>query len=315
MALDVAKEELKQNLLEIQSFNDEQINFYRDYESTYYHQILDVVNFIRNHEMEVLIDCFYDLKDYIKDFKNLFLGLVHYEEYNLTSQRKSNFFSTIAKLKQIVDQYQKEFSNTESILKTYIEKIETIEGRIQEKESYLEEKNKEVLQIKENAENAEKAFKENHKLHEARKYWANKSKAHGWKAIVSFITFILILIGIGYITWDRIEQSKFEDRTKAPTKIFIDQNSSQLKINPEILEYQKILEKHELLRYIQYLFLLSLVIWISRLLLKITFSNLHLKEEAHEKETMILTYLALINEGAGLQGDDRKLILEAIFRT
>ena len=41
---------------------------------------------------------------------------------------------------------------------------------------------------------------------------------------------------------------------------------------------------------------------------------MHLKEEAHEKETMILTYLALINEGAGLENEDRKLILEAIFR-
>ncbi|MCH9739766.1 MAG: hypothetical protein K0U38_02855, partial [Epsilonproteobacteria bacterium] len=60
--------------------------------------------------------------------------------------------------------------------------------------------------------------------------------------------------------------------------------------------------------------LLSLLIWISRILLKMAFSNLHLKEEAHEKETMILTYLALINEGGGLQKDDRRLILDAIFR-
>ena len=66
--------------------------------------------------------------------------------------------------------------------------------------------------------------------------------------------------------------------------------------------------------YAVYFFLISILIWISRIILKIALSNLHLSEEAREKKTMILTYLALIKEGAGLEEKDRKLILEAIFR-
>ena len=66
--------------------------------------------------------------------------------------------------------------------------------------------------------------------------------------------------------------------------------------------------------YALYFFLISILIWVSRIILKIALSNLHLSEEAREKKTMILTYLALITEGAGLKDDDRKLVLEAIFR-
>jgi len=96
--------------------------------------------------------------------------------------------------------------------------------------------------------------------------------------------------------------------------MYIDKNVTNLIKHPEFQRYEEKLEKHQIIRYIQYIFLLSLIIWLLRILLKVTFSNLHLQEEAHEKETMILTYLALINEGAGLNEDDRKLILEAIFR-
>ncbi len=55
-------------------------------------------------------------------------------------------------------------------------------------------------------------------------------------------------------------------------------------------------------------------IWLTRLFSKIFVSNLHLRTDAGERVTMILTYLALLREEKGLEHEDRKLILQALFR-
>lgn len=122
------------------------------------------------------------------------------------------------------------------------------------------------------------------KLHAAKQYWEDKKNTHKdsiWKFILAFLISIAGVIAID--TW---LYNHFEISTDS--------------IN--IFHFGLII------------FTTSIGIWISRILLKILLSNLHLSEEANEKETMILTYLALIKEGAGLEENDRKIILDAIFR-
>ena len=55
-------------------------------------------------------------------------------------------------------------------------------------------------------------------------------------------------------------------------------------------------------------------IWITRLFGKIFVANLHLRTDAQERETMILTYLAMLREGDVLKSDERELILQVVFR-
>lgn len=55
-------------------------------------------------------------------------------------------------------------------------------------------------------------------------------------------------------------------------------------------------------------------IWLTRLFGKIFVANLHLRTDAQERETMILTYLAMLREGDVLKSDERELILQVVFR-
>ncbi|MFI4897974.1 MAG: DUF6161 domain-containing protein [Phycisphaerales bacterium JB059] len=54
-------------------------------------------------------------------------------------------------------------------------------------------------------------------------------------------------------------------------------------------------------------------LWLIRFVAKNLYSSLHLAIDAAERRTMIRTYLALEKDG-GLQPEDRKLILEPLFR-
>jgi len=55
-------------------------------------------------------------------------------------------------------------------------------------------------------------------------------------------------------------------------------------------------------------------IWIIRLIVRVLLSHIHLQRDASERSTMLLTYLALLREGEGLKEDDKKLILQSLFR-
>jgi uncharacterized membrane protein YhdT len=55
-------------------------------------------------------------------------------------------------------------------------------------------------------------------------------------------------------------------------------------------------------------------IWAIRILVRLLLSNLHLKSEAEERRTMLLTYLALLREGQGPTEQQRELLLHILFR-
>lgn len=56
-------------------------------------------------------------------------------------------------------------------------------------------------------------------------------------------------------------------------------------------------------------------VWIVRIFVRLFFSHLHLATDAAERRTMILTYLAMAREGAEVKPEDKKLILQHIFRS
>jgi hypothetical protein len=55
-------------------------------------------------------------------------------------------------------------------------------------------------------------------------------------------------------------------------------------------------------------------IWLVRVFVRLFFSNIHLATDAAERRMMILTYLSMSREGAQFAADDKKLIIQHIFR-
>ena len=58
---------------------------------------------------------------------------------------------------------------------------------------------------------------------------------------------------------------------------------------------------------------MGLILWVGRLLTRIYLSEQHLRHDAHEREVMTTTYLALTAEEAASDAD-RQIILNALFR-
>jgi hypothetical protein len=58
----------------------------------------------------------------------------------------------------------------------------------------------------------------------------------------------------------------------------------------------------------------TVVVWAIRVFVRLLMSNLHLHDDAEERRTMLLTYLALLREAKLPEGDVRQLILQALFR-
>lgn len=56
-------------------------------------------------------------------------------------------------------------------------------------------------------------------------------------------------------------------------------------------------------------------VWFVRILVRMFFSHHHLATDAAERRMMILTYLAMSREGAQFANDDKKLIVQHLFRS
>lgn len=59
---------------------------------------------------------------------------------------------------------------------------------------------------------------------------------------------------------------------------------------------------------------ISALIWFIRILAKIMLSNIHLQADARERKVMIQTYLALLRRENAITENDRKAILQTLFR-
>lgn len=63
-----------------------------------------------------------------------------------------------------------------------------------------------------------------------------------------------------------------------------------------------------------FIFSISIIIWIERVFVRLTLSQLHLETDAGERVVMAKTYIAMLREGQAPKDDDRKLILASLFR-
>jgi len=59
---------------------------------------------------------------------------------------------------------------------------------------------------------------------------------------------------------------------------------------------------------------LTFAIWITRILVRLLLSQVHLHTDAGERVVMAKTYISLLREGQGPKDEDRQLILQTLFR-
>lgn len=203
---------------------------------------------------------------------------------NLSDLEKTKYLSE----EQLKSWYKHNYQIKELSSEEINTKMNDIENTLEDISNIIEE----ARSVKDTYQSAKDSYEEDLKLHATRKYWQRKRSTHRKQLKTLSISFLISLIitiltvTIGFFYFDPITET-------------IVNNKKQIIIN-----YNKM----GLLLLIS-----SIGIWISRLLLKVLLSNLHLQEEAREKETMIISYLALMKEG-GLDKDDRVVILDAIFR-
>jgi len=57
-----------------------------------------------------------------------------------------------------------------------------------------------------------------------------------------------------------------------------------------------------------------IILWGGKLIVRSLLSHLHLKEDAHEREFLIKTYLAMISDNASKFDDSTDMILKSIFK-
>jgi len=248
----------------------------------------------------------------MNDFKDLFLELYGNKDYNKKSAKKINFYKTINTLRDFIITFNESIYsieiNTAKELKKLQEELEYLKSK--SKENYNEYKNsldkslKDISNAKNSFFDAKRALEEENKLSSTKLYWQEKKKKH--YDISKVLSFIFICLTIFLLIFVR-------HNIKIVDNMLIDDTNITIPIKDKI-QTAKISIKYVVLHSIQSLLIISIMVWILKIILKIIFSNLHLKEEAYEKETMISTYLALIKDGGGLNDTDRGLILEIIFR-
>lgn len=147
---------------------------------------------------------------------------------------------------------------------------------------------------------SEKFYESELAFKKAVSYWTNKAKGHKTNSIIfgvaAGILMILTLCTI-YKLGQYIVGLDITDAKGIGKRILTDSGALQIWV------------------YAFFIVSLTIIVWIIRLLVKVFLSNLHLLSDAKERETMIMTYLALEREEQVLKKEDKELILPSIFRT
>lgn len=147
---------------------------------------------------------------------------------------------------------------------------------------------------------SEKFYESELAFKKAVSYWTDKAKGHKTNSIIFGIAAGLLMI-ITLCTIYKLGQYivglDIADTKGIGKRILTDSGALQIWV------------------YAFFIVSLTIIVWIIRLLVKVFLSNLHLLSDAKERETMIMTYLALEREEQVLKKEDKELILPSIFRT
>ena len=212
---------------------------------------------------------------------------------NLRVQYSENLAKQDVRFKEIEDRneslndaFQKELTDkSASIDKLYADKSALLEQLHGEQTSNF---NKVIGENVEKLQGIELAYDQKLALQKPVKYWRTKELFHGkraiWFGVTALCVGLLLLTLMGILIYNVIGD--------------IPQNA-----NP----------KHWQIGLLIAAAFFS--IWLTRILVRLFLSHLHLSTDAAERRMMILTYLSIAREGSQFTQKDKALILQHIFRT
>ena len=290
-------EELKEKIKAIKNFSKEDLKRFQKYNSSIYTLISSIMDFFIKEDIEDICLIFNDDIRRIEEFEESFISSSNKE---LDGNPQQNFIQNAQKLLQIIEKSKSDEREINSSIKKFEEATSKISNAYKESKVLLDD-----------LENAKKAIKEDNKFKASTEYWSNKKDKHNKIILGILVGIIIIFLILFYLIGDSCISLDNRHNELNQTQILNNDDSNQTKTHNDELNSATDLKYFD---YLKYMTLISIFIWLLRLILKVLFSNLHLAEEAYEKETMISTYLALIKDGAMLGDKEKSLILEAIFR-
>ena len=181
--------------------------------------------------------------------------------------------------------------------------------------------------VKKDFKDAKNAVLEDLKVKISYTYWEEQATSYGYKYIaylvLSIVLSIALLFGVFNFLKDNplsvtsihsyaktSQQTQDQNKTTSVQPILNDK-SSEVKVS-KVAKY--IMQSAELWEYAFLILFTTMGIWFIRIMIKITLSNYHLSVDANERVIMLKTYLSLIKDGNGYDENDKKVILDNIFR-
>lgn len=158
-------------------------------------------------------------------------------------------------------------------------------GFVQENKSVF---NAELEAIKGRFAAIEKTFTDKMALKAPVTYWSEKAEMHkarfkqlGWASLITMILSSALITGAVSRFVPKVPKGEFPD----PWRIGL------------------------------VLITVTMLIWVIRLLVKMTLSQLHLQTDAEERTVLANAYLALLQRDQALRPEDRELVLQVLFRS
>lgn len=164
----------------------------------------------------------------------------------------------------------------------------------------------EASTLEENFNNAKEAVLKNIELKQATSYWQTQATRYSDNYIKYFQINLVVAILLILTTYLFINYSGLFTENVIQN---IDSNTSKITDSLKSLVHSV-----PFFNYVIFILFTTLVIWFMKILVKIMLSNYHLAVDANERVIMLNTYLVLLEDGKGFKDEDRKVILDNVFR-
>lgn len=235
-------------------------------------------------------------------YEGFFKATSFEEGIGTTSSENTALIELKTNFDDYLHNYKSEADNLENQLEETLEKLETEKQEFISKHTALLESHQieflaQLQTSSEELKNIEEAYDKKMALQASITYWEGREDHHHQLAKkFSWAAIIVLVLSLGIIAYSSSILMNFELQSITDKPDF------------------SIVTHIPIWRISLIVLLISLFIWIERILVRLLLSNLHLETDAGERVVMAKTYIALLREGNAPKDEDRKLILASLFR-